>query len=547
MSQVGVRDAIAIVLVCVACSSAYAWGLRYYSDDYLFLVPLRTADDQSWVGLYRAIAAMPFAAVRPGQILWYVALHKFAHDSATVSHIANHMVFALSAVLLQVFLRRIPATRVAAYYLTLLYVCLPTFSVAKMWYANHQAVISLAFFALTCWLVAIVATGPDRTRWRLVPLVALTAAAGNLFYELFAITELFVPLFVWCALRTPARAFPSDPGFVGTTVAIGIGFVVSTVLKLNYHYGFDLPADAQAVPAYAHRAAAMYYSAAKTTFWTLGFASARAALGFLHSSYLQPTSLIAPLLVLAIIVGRELLARLDKTNPAEPEASEACAAFYWIAGIAAFVLGYVPYLTNFLYSPKPWGEGNRGNIAGALGAALLFYSAYRWMRRRTPVSAFALLAMFCFIGAFLQVAVGKMWVRAALMQDRVLARFDMASQGVPDRASVLIYGSCPYYGAGPVFPYGWDIAGRERIATGRRLTAAIVLPGMQLTEYGVATPQGRWTQIYAYRNLWIVDLGELGHTELTDLSAARAYFLQHPLARSVTCRFDFGVGNYLVE
>jgi hypothetical protein len=543
-----VRDPLCILLVCAICSAAYVTGLRYYSDDYLFLVPLAKSADQSWGGLYRAIAATPYAAVRPGQILWYVAFHKLAPGQVTLVHLANHAVFAASALVMYAALRTVPATRRGAYHTVLVYVCLPTFSVAKMWYANHQAIVSLMMFSLTWLLLAKVAGSRKSSRWLLLPAIALTAAIGNLFYELFSITALVLPLFIWLGQGATVRELRSDRAFLTSTAGIALAFALSTLFKLRYHYGFDLPGTLPETARFLHRTASLYLHATETTFWTLGAFSPRAAAGILQSPYRQPDSLLAPLLVLCVIGAREgLAASRSASTSSGAGAAPGRPALLAAAGIVAFGLGYAPYLTNFLYSSKPWGEGNRGNIAAAVGAALLICAVFRWACPRWPVLARSILVLFCATGAFLQVAIGQMWVRAAVEQDRMAADFvRMADGKLRPGDTVLLYGTCPYYGAGPVFPYGWDLAGRLVTVPGyANLTIAVLLPGMRIEARGIASPPGRWSTLYAYRSLHVLDMADGTLQPIGGPAEAKRYFDARPLDRAITCRFDFGIGNPL--
>jgi len=539
--QPRVRDPLCILLVSVICSAAYVAGLRYYSDDYLFLVPLARSADQSWAGLYRALAEIPYAAVRPGQILWYVAFWKLAPGQVTLVHLANHAVFAAAALVMYAALRAVTATRRAAYHVALLYVCLPTFSVAKMWYSNHQAVLSLLMFALTWLLLAWIAQSRAGSRWALLPAAAAAAGIGNLFYELFSVTTLLLPAFVWLGCGTKVRDLPRDRAFLAASAAIAAAFAATTLFKLTYHYGFELPATPSQTVHFIKRAVGLYLGAARNTFWTLGLYSPRVAWGVLQSPYLQAGTLYAPLLALIVIGAREWSA----ARSARPHEGPERLVFLAAAGMVAFGLGYVPYLTNFLYSPKPWGEGNRGNVASAVGAALLIYALFRWACTRWPRLARSALVLFCVIGAFLQVAIGKTWVRAAVEQDRVADEFvRIAQDKVGAGDTVLLYGSCPYYGAGPVFPYGWDLAGYlVAIPRYRDMTVGVLFADMHADARGVASPPGRWSTFYPYRSLYVVDLVGRTLEPIDGPAAAQRYFAAHPFARATTCRFDFGVGN----
>jgi len=537
------RDPLCILLVGAVCSASYAFGLRLYSDDWFFVEPLMTSDDQSWSGLYRALAERPYVGVRPVQILWYVAFHKLAPGGVALVHLANHTVFAAATIVLYAAMRATPRTRRAAYYVAMLYACLPTFSVAKMWYANHQAVLALMLFAVTWWLLARAALAAGRERRAFAALAGAAAALGNLSYELFAATALALPLFVWWALGAGDRALAGDRAFLGATAAIFAGLAATTLLKLSYGYGTELPPGIDGPLDFARSAASMYLGAARTTFWTLGLYSPRAAAGIAAGPFMEAGALAAPIAGLAILAARERLARRDRGD-----GREAGPGFFALSGAAAFMLGYIPYLGNFLYSPKPWGEGNRGNIAAALGAALLIYAAFRWARGHRPAIARAALVLFCAVGVFLQVAVGRTWVRAAEDQDRMFARFAAVARGsLADRGTVLVYGTCPYYGAGPVFPYGWDLRARLAVERGyREIEVALVWPQLAVKTGGLAMPRDRWgAPFHPYGALHILDMAGGTVTRIGGPEDARRFFAAHPRGRSITCAFDFGIGNPL--
>ena len=541
----GLRDAAFIVLVTAACCAPYVLGLGYYSDDWwAYREPLALAADRSWGGLYAAVAQLPMAAVRPGQILWYVAFEKLAPGNATIVHLANNLVFGLSALLLLAGLRAIPALRRAAYYLVLIYVCLPTFSVAKMWYANHQAILALFFFSAALVLETRLPASQGRRRAPQLLLLALAAAACNLMYELFAGALLALPLFVAAANGASGRALLRQPRVIGDTAAIAAGLAATTLFKLSHRYGFEVPGNPSELVRFAREAAAMYLGAAKTTFWTLGLYSPRAALGIARSRYLQPWSLAAPLAVVLLAGLRE---RVAAERAGTADAASPSGRLLVVSGAVAFALGYVPYLFNFLYSPKPWGEGNRGNIAAALGAALLFYAAFRWLYRQAPALGYASLFVFCATGAFLQAAIGGTWVRASTEQERVyLDVRGVLRAHLPATGTVLLYGTCPYFGAGPVFPYGRDLAAKLAIEDGyRALQIGIVRPGMQIEADGLANPPGALTPSYPYAALRVLDLRDGSLNPVDGAEEARRYFTDRPLDRSISCPFEFGIGNPL--
>jgi hypothetical protein len=535
-SKGSLRDGLCLLLVCAICSSAYVLGLRHYTDDWFFLVPMVTGPDQSLSGLYQAMAETPFAAIRPAQIAWYIAFHKLAPGNVTIVHLANHAAFAAAVLVLYAALLAIPAMRGVAYYVALLYACLPSFSVAKMWYANHQAVLSLLMFALTMLLLTRMAKTQGPRRWWWLPLILLTAIAGNLFYEMFWVTALALPLFVWWGFGGRVGKLARDPAMLAANAAIAAALIGTTLFKLSIEYGVKRPDTPAEFLSFARATAGLYVRAAELNFWTLGVYSPRAAAGVLGSPFLQPGSLVAPLLVLAVLGVREWLNA--RTEPARP-------VFMAVSGGIAFGLGLVPYLVNFRYAAAPWGENNRGNIAAALGVALLVGAAFVLARGRWPRAATGVLIAFCVIGAFLQVTIGKMWVRAAAEQDRMLAA--IVATGPEDRGTLLLYRTCPFYGAGPVFEIYGDVRGRMILDAGyRNLDVDLVRPGMRIEPEGIATqPASSGTRSHPYGSLRILDMGDGTVHPIDGPADARRVFAELPPERSYTCAFDFGAGTPL--
>ena len=68
---------------------------------------------------------------------------------------------------------------------------------------------------------------------------------------------------------------------------------------------------------------------------------------------------------------------------------------------------------------------------------------------------------------------------------------------------------------------------------------------MRVLAGGVADPPGRWAVTYPYRSLYALDMGSGTVEPIAGAAAAKRYFAAHPLARAVTCPFDYGVGNPL--
>lgn len=533
---------IATILAAIAVSSAaYVLSLGYYADDWAFLEILHKANDQSFAGLYAAMAREPMLAVRPGQILWWALFHRLAPADPRLAHLANHAVFAAAALLIYGALRRLPGTRASAYHITLLYVCLPTYAAAKLWLANHQATLSLFFFALTLFLVARLPGSQGRKRLALIAGAFLASLAADSCYGLFAFVLLALPLFAWTASGNDWRTLHRDRGFAAATLALTAALAIAAAFKLSYHYGAAWP---KSPTHFVLRAGWMYLRAAYTCFWTLGLYLPRLGIGMLSNSVVPGVALASTALttvVLALLESvRARAPRLDAGDAAQS------LSWYLVAGAIAWVLGYAAFLPNFFYANAPIGEQTRGNIAGAVGVALIAYAALRLLARRWGRLARAALVLFCSTGILVQTATGAMWAAAVPTQDKV-ANYVMQRVPATFQGTLVLYGFCPYRGAGPIYPYGWDLASRLHVA-GYSDKLAV----RRIRQQTEARPEGLFIRIsprvaglYPYRDLAVLNRFDGSLTRLGSPAAARAFFARHPVRDGVGCDYTIEVGQPL--
>lgn len=536
------RDATALLAVIAVSSSFYVLDLGRYSDDWWFYRHMLSSPDQSWGGLYATLASVPWLAVRPGQIAWYTTFQTLFPGDITATHLANHAAFALGVLMLHGALRAMPAMRSAAYPVTLIYVCMAHFTASKFWYANHMATLSFALFAATALSAALLAREPRRgSAVVLVGAIGLCSAACNLSYELFGFMLPLLPLAAWLANGRSLRETLENGRFRTATFAAGIAFAATTLFKIGYQHGVAAPSDPGELIQFVARAGWLYLRVAYTSFWTLGLYSPRAAVGIATGPYFDTAAVVAALAGLAIMAARAALAR------SYPSARDARWHVLVAVGVLAFVLGYLPFLPNFYADPHPWGEVNRINIAGALGAALVLYGALRWLDARSRAAAQAVLLAFCATGIFLQVATARLWVRAAERQGQVVAATLGAIGDLREGDTVLIYGLCPYFGPAAVFRSPDDIGPRLMIGSGWKVAAGdLVQPGTVLAPNEITTSHhDRLKGHYVYRSLVIVDLPRDTVRRIGSYAEARAFLSSRPIRDSTGCNYVRGRGTRL--
>jgi hypothetical protein len=526
-------DAAILVAIVAIGAATFAGGLGFYSDDWAFLARMHLSPDQSFGGLYGALAVEPNLAVRPLQIALYAAYHLLAGDDPQVIHFANQAIFAAAIVWLYAGLRAIPALRSSAFAIAALYCCMPHFTTARLWYANAMAPLALLFFAIALHAIALAdgAAGPRRVA--MLATAGLALLACLLSYELFAFQLVAAPAFVSWIGGTPLRALHRNHRLRAATGVLVGCLVAAAIFKLAVGHG----AIARHNPlAMVWLTVSSYAQAAWTDGWTLGVFLPRAVAGMLAGPWPVAAPLGAGAAVLALVAMPGTIRSRSSVDAARLAA----------AGAVAFVLGYLPLVVNFSWGFSPFGIDNRDNIAASLGLALVGVAAVEALARRFPLFARAVFALYCAIGVFVLALVGRTWDAGWTVQNALYERL-VAGIGVPRaRDTVVLYGACPYVGAAPVFTSSGEL--RDRLHYDTRVPgvdAVAVMNGAALTPGGLALTEYGYTQTFPYSAMTLFDARDGGVARIASYPEARAWFARHPLSESTGCKYRDGDGTPL--
>jgi hypothetical protein len=159
------------------------------------------------------------------------------------------------------------------------------------------------------------------------------------------------------------------------------------------------------------------------------------------------------------------------------------------------------------------------------------------------VVTFPLIAAFCGMGILINSTVGVFWGEASEIQASVFSRLRNALPLLPQGATVLIYGLCPYHGPAPVFTSNWDLAGRLALDTGdRSLLADIITQKSRYGPQGVVNQEYDVDSTYRYGKMYVYDVRDDLVQKLEDQSDARKFFDAHPIADATNCVFFDGFG-----
>lgn len=537
------RERIAITAAIVIPALFYLGGLGFYSDDWAFLHQIAQSADPSWSGLYGALAATANLAVRPPQILLYIAYHKAMPGSVIGPHLVNHAMLLATALILHDGLRRVPALRPLALMLVLAWIGLPLFTAQRMWFANHMSTLAMLMFALAVRLLAPVATGRAALGPARALAVALAALIGALSYILLAFTLVAMPLFLWTVQGLAVRRMvpPRDPqarACLAATALVLVPLVATCLFQL--HVGGEL-LPSRGATGFAVRAAGIYVRAAITNFGDLGVLlpvqAMRMELGpFGHGPGLAAGTLTAGFAAWALC-GRLPVPAGDCPSPSTSPRLLA------LAGLGAFALGLVGFLPVGTYENGPFGIGNRDNVAAALGVALVLVAAVQALAPRWPRAALALFLLWIGSGALMIADSGRNWAAAAAEQDRLFARITAALPALPRDATVLVQGMCPYHGAVPTFNARWGLADRLALATGDdSLGADTVRPVTQVLPEGISIGTRAFANTYPYGRLFVVNVATGASARLPTRRAATAWFARHPARLPPGCTY-YGTGG----
>jgi hypothetical protein len=226
------RDLAFIGLLTALSLVPHLATLGFYSDDWDLLSRLVLAPSQRLPDLFDALY-QPQIRMRPGQVIYLVGLYRLFGLEPTGYHLVNAAVLTVTALAFYLVLRRLAVPRAASVAIPLLYVVLPHYSTARIWYASFQAPLSMLLY-FTSLLAGLRSLDRSTARPLLCQAVSLLAlAASTLLYEVALL--LFLLNAALYAKRALGNARSRGLILAGLTLAAtlaAVGFKLLTATKV---------------------------------------------------------------------------------------------------------------------------------------------------------------------------------------------------------------------------------------------------------------------------------------------------------------------------
>ena len=519
-----------VFLVGVSIASSFAWtrGLGFYSDDWGFLGVLRTAGNQSFLGLVLEQFdqdALLHIRMRPTQIVLQAVLYRLFGLHPLGYHIFSVVVFAAIAFLAYRVLLELGASRLFAVSIPVVFVTMANFSTDRFWFAafGYPVALCLYLIALFADCKVVAAQGGRRIAWTSLAVLCLVGAglANETILPLFLVNALVLyrgfrgnsrrddgrlPLRAWTIIGVHVAAIAAIIAYKGLTAEflgdlpggffLHVRRLIAGSLLVNFgSFGIGLP-----------------YTAA----WSLRHA------GPLALSIALVVSIVVFLYLRGIgDVEFGTLARLRRQSRTGA-----------ILGVVVFALGYAVFLTTGRIILTSTGIGNRVGLVPSTGLAVLIVGVIGMAsvllrsvaRRRTLFSG--CIAVFVFIGSVTLASLSNDWRQAWGNEQRVMTQIEGAFPTIPMGTTLIVDRVCPYVGSAIVFESSWDLAGALRVHYVDRTLGADV-PGHMRVEPNAITASvyGNWSSVYPYGPRLLVFNSATGQIiHLLDSETAFRYF-----------------------
>jgi hypothetical protein len=425
-------------------------------------------------------------------------------------------------------LRELDVSRALAVAITAVYVVLPHYATARLWFAAFGYLLSMSAALGAALLLVRGVDGPRSRAWRnRLGAAALVLVAG-LGYEVVLPLALLAGPVAWVhARRHVAGGLPALLGAAGARVYAGLDFgLVAAILVYK-------AASAEAVGLGDDAA----FLLVRLGLESLGINFGVLGVGLPEAAWwgLRTTSVLA--LAGTGVAAGVLGWHLSRSAAAEPATWQAPRRWLGMlgAGVVLFAAGYAVFVGTARVLFAGLGIGNRTATAAALGVAVCGVAVCGLLATRTSPAArthvFAgLVTALCAAGMLASAGVKAHWTESRELSLAILEQLDRDLPDLQPGSTVVLAGVCPYHGPAIVFDAPWDLAGALQLRRGDpTLSADVATPRLQPTAVGLeSTSYGAVMTTYPYGERLLLYDASAGEVHALPDAATAASLLGTP-------------------
>ena len=537
-------DCAFLVLVVVLSALLYVGGLGFYGDDWGYFSELSEARDRSLQGLVQGLYArdVPLQQ-RPVQLVYVAVTYSVFGVHPLGYHVVGAAMLIAIALLLYAVVRELAQPRAFALSIALLYVLLPNYTGARLWFGAHTAVLSVVFLVLSAY-AALRALRARRLFAAWVALGAASVVASGMAYEVtLPVFGVVVGVVALQAARThgerlaPVLASARMVALLGSYV-LALASVLAFKASVTQRIGIDEP--------YLEYLARVARGSVQVNFGAYGVGLPYVV------SWIAAHAPSAEVFGLAAVVGLMAGAYLAKLMTAERGALRLTSVRYVVAGLCVFITGYAVFLVPTLVAFESAGRENRVGTAATVGVAIVYTgvltgaaSLFRPSWRRAAFGTAA--GVLCALAFVITNTQARFWIDAYEKQRAIDERIAGDVERLPHEGLLVLDGVCLQSRGAWILTGARDLTGLLRLRRGRNdIRAAAISRPVLVDSDGVRVKAFDAVAFFPYgENLLVYNYRRRATYRLRNHADAQAYFASREFRAERECPtvFAWGLGG----
>jgi hypothetical protein len=538
------NDCTVLVVVVILSALLYVGGLGFYGDDWGYFSELSEARDQTLPGLIEGLYArdVPLQQ-RPVQLAYVATTYSVFGLHPLGYHLVGVAMLIAIALLLYGTVRELGQRRAFALSIALLYVLLPNYTGARLWFGAHTAILSIVFLVLSAY-AALRALRAHRLFAAWAALAVASVVASGMAYEVtLPVFSVVVGVVGVQAARICGARFPSVLAS-GRLIALVVGYVLALGLVVAFkayateRIGIDEP--------YLEYLARVARGSIQVNFGAYGV-----GLPYIIS-WIAARAPSAQIFGLAGVVGIVAGTYLAWLTTAERAALRLAFVRYVVVGLCVFVAGYVIFFVPTLVAFESAGRENRVGTAATIGVAILYTGVLAGVaslfRPRWRRAAFGtLVGILCAAAFVITNTQARFWVDAYEKQREIERRIASDVERLPHGGALILDGVCLQRGGAWVLTGARDLTGLLRLRPGREeIRAAAISRPVLVDSEGIHIKAFNDVAFFPYdENLRVYNYRRRATYRLRRQADAEAYLRSRQFRAEQECPtvFAWGLGG----